>query len=631
MRRLIVATCCFFVLVFSHICFAEVTDVRITASPSSDAIKTKVNIQNRQGPISYIDIVITNTGSEKVVLQDIAITLKPDRKIENDDEIIFGGTCMGRTPLQRFKVSDEDLADSAMLAMIKHDKKAYSFVGAISWRMFMPYISYENGTILIKSDAERKSVNPGQSIHYEKIMVARGDYWQDILDAYGDSIAKENGIKKVKDVDFKGWATWDYYGRLYGNDDINGNIDALKKMRAGANMIQIDGGWWTERGDYTSPRPDLKGGMKAVADDIRAAGYIPAIHIDGFRADLASQVAKEHPEYFLTDENGKMIVDTMQKVDREMNYIFFDYSHPGALAHIRKCIRTIKNDWGYRYFKVDFMRCGIEQSVKYKRDRDILRFKEVNGHVKGITSIERFRMGMKAIREAIGDDCYFLGCSAVFGPCIGFVDGMRTGGDISPVFEFYKTRCLMNAGNYYLHNKVFSGDADYIVLRNKDDEGDNVFKSSHKHGGTVTDNEIRMWVDFCIMYGSIKLESDNLMTLRDERKDLFKAACAQEPMDTVVPLDLWDSADGPDDAFSILIAKRRSEIFIAVFNWDDSGRSFNISGLDKTATLSPIDENSKTLKAKNGKATVQLKARTSVIYKYKGKKSFDVLLKQLSI
>ncbi|MCK5174955.1 MAG: hypothetical protein KAR47_16285, partial [Planctomycetes bacterium] len=198
MRRLIVATCCFFILVFGHICFAKVTDVRITASPSSDAIKTKVNIQKGQGPISYIDIVITNTGSKEVILQNIVVTLKPDRKIESDDEIIFGGTCMGRTPLQRFKVSDENLADSAMLAMIKHDKKAYSFVGAISWRMFMPYISYEDGKIIIKSDAERKLVRPGQSIHYEKIMVAGGRYWQDILDAYGDSIAKENGIKKVK-------------------------------------------------------------------------------------------------------------------------------------------------------------------------------------------------------------------------------------------------------------------------------------------------------------------------------------------------------------------------------------------------------------------------------------------------
>src|SRR6056297_4262938 len=99
-----------------------------------------------------------------------------------------------------------------------------------------------------------------------------------------------------------------YYAYDFGVDDIYENIDKLEEIAPTANLIQIDAGWYSQRGDFGQSRPDFPGGMKEVADQIKAAGMIPGAWIDGFRANTDSEVFKNHPEYFLHDQNGKPIV-----------------------------------------------------------------------------------------------------------------------------------------------------------------------------------------------------------------------------------------------------------------------------------------------------------------------------------
>jgi alpha-galactosidase len=423
-----------------------------------------------------------------------------------------------------------------MYEMLRLSDGKYLFAGSLSWRIFLPNFTLKDGAIEIWSDAEGRQLKPGETISYEPIVLRRADDWLALLDQFGAAIAAENGITKLKPADFKGWATWDYYGRVFSAKDIYGNMDALNKLAPEANMIQIDGGWWTERADYKSVRPDLlPGGIKEIVSRITSEGKTPGIHFDGFRGDENSEIYKAHPEYFLHDQDGKLIVEVNDKGDKVMRYIYFDYSHPGARAHIADCIRNLKENWGVRYFKVDFMRYGLKNDTLVKN-------KTANGikaYDPTITSVERFRLAMKTMREAMGPDTYFLGCSAVFGPCIGFVDGMRTGGDIHPRYEAFPERCLANLSNFYLNGKVWNGDADYLVFREAVDEDKTVSQEDVKHGGSMTMNEAQMWADFNKIYGVTRLSSDNLMTLRPERQALVKEVFQYPVMDETVPLDLW--------------------------------------------------------------------------------------------
>ena len=554
-----------------------------------------------------LEIELTNAGEQALTVESISVTIPLSEPLSGEMQMIYGGSDMGRTPLLRHAVAEQGkLSSSSFFQMVQLQDDDYLFAGSLSWRIFMPIFTLEGNTFVVRSDGEGKQLAPGETIRYEQIVLSRAPRWDALLDDFGTAIARENGVTQLKDVEFKGWATWDYYGRIFSDEDIYGNMDALNAFAPDANMIQIDGGWWTERGDYTRVRSDLPGGIKAIVDRIRSEGKIPGLHFDGFRGDAASEIFKSHPEYFLRDQNGDAIVENHPLVDRDMNYTFFDYSHPGARAYIAECVRTMKEEWGITYFKVDFMRYGLEQDLK-KNNPSVTR---IQAHDPSLTGVERFRLGMQALREAIGEENYFLGCSAVFGPCIGFVDGMRTGGDVHPRFEAFPERVLANAGNYYLAGKVYNGDADYLVFREAADEDEKVFRARHKFGGSVTLNEVQMWADFNKLYGNCRLQSDNLMTLRDERKAIVRDVFDYPAMDETFPLDVWKVATNDSDAFELILSRSGEDIYLGVFNWGDSPKTYNLSGYGL-------------------KAPVRLAGRHSKILKYDGNQTFSQLRESL--
>ena len=574
---------------------------------ASQPVTTTQALNEQPDGFQRLAITLSNNGKEPLKIEKISVRIPLTDKVSDDQEMVFGGSCMGRTPLLRQTVgSQTPKSSSHMYEMLRLADGKYLFAGSLSWRIFLPNFTLKDGAMEIWSDGEGKELKPGDSISYEQIVLKRGDSWLELLNQFGSAIAAENGITKLKPVDFKGWATWDYYGRVFMDKDVYGNMDALNKLAPDANMIQIDGGWWPERGDYKSVRPDLPGGIKAIVSRITAEGKTPGLHFDGFRGDENSEVYKAHPDYFLHDQDGNLIVDVNEKSDKVMKYIYFDYSNPGARAHIADCIRNMKENWGVKYFKVDFMRYGLKDDVLAKNKKA----KSIKAFDPSITGVERFRLAMQTMRDAIGPDGYFLGCSAVFGPCIGFVDGMRTGGDISPSYDAFPERCLANLSNFYLSGKVWNGDADYLVFREAIDEDKTVSQEDVKHGGSMTMNEAQMWADCNKLYGTTRLNSDNLMTLRPERQALVKEVFQYPAMDETVPLDFWKHATNKNDGFELILARKGNETYLGVFNWGDTPKEYDVAAFGKAEP-------------------VKLEGRHSVVLKYEGKDSFAQLCEKL--
>ena len=576
---------------------------------ADQAVTTTQSLEQRTDGFQQLSITLSNQGKLPSKIDKITVRIPLAEKLTEDLEVIFGGSCMGRTPLLRQNIgSPTEKSSSHMYEMVRLADGTYLFAGSLSWRIFLPIFTVTQGGLEIWSDGEGRQLNPGETIQYERIVLRRADAWLALLDQFGAAIAAENGIGKLKPADFKGWATWDYYGRVFTAKDIYGNMDVLNELSPEANMIQIDGGWWTERGDYQSVRPDLlPGGIKEIVTRIASEGKTPGIHFDGFRGDADSQVCKNHPEYFLHDQDGHLIVEVNAKSERLMKYTYFDYSHPGARAHIADCIRNLKENWGVRYFKVDFMRYGLKNDTLAKN-------KNANGikaHDPTITSVERFRLGMKTMREAMGPESYFLGCSAVFGPCIGFVDGMRTGGDIHPRYEACPERSLANLGNFYLSGKAWNGDADYLVFREAADEDNSVSREHAKHGGSLTMNEARMWADFNKLYGTARLHSDNLMTLRPERQALVKEVFQYPAMEETVPLDLYRHGRSKGDGFELVLARTGNQIYLGVFNWGDEAKQFELGLFEPGRVL-------------------ELQGRHSQVLPYAGNLSFAELSKKMT-
>jgi alpha-galactosidase len=549
-----------------------------------------------------LDITLSNQGKEVVTIDGIEIRIPLPEPVAQDMKIAFGGSCMGQRPVLVHKVGEPQEASwSYMFAMIQLTGNQYIFAGSLSWRIFLPAFTLEDNTFVVRSKGEGKQLKPGDGIRYEQIVLSRTSNWQDLLDSYGSAIAEENGINKLKDVDYKGWATWDYYAYRFSDGDIYENSQKIKQLAPAANLIQIDAGWYAQRGDFAISRPDLPGGMKEVADRIKAAGMFPGAWIDGFRANTDAEIYKQHPEYFLHDQEGNLIVQVRRPDGPDRDRIYLDYSHPGARAHMAGCIRAITKEMGIPYLKIDFMRFGLNDEILQANPT----FKSIKPFDPTITDVERMRLGLQTMREAAGPGIYILGCSAVFGPCIGFVDGMRTGGDVSPRYEAFPERVLANAGNYYLSGKVFNGDADYLVFRAASDEDEFVAVEKVKHGGSLTLNEAQMWADFNKLYGNFRLSSDKLTTLRPERQALIREVFDFPAMDEMVPLDFWRHGKDKSDGYELILARHGEDIWLGIFNWSEDTKEFSLPAF--------------------GNGVQQLNARHSRVFKYSGSLSFSEL------
>lgn len=590
---------------------------------------SKIALKKGDKGQQYYEISLINRGQEVDKVDSIQITLHLGGEIDQELPLMFGGTCMGRTPIKHSNSLDYQ-SESGMYLMTKYNENKYGLVGVLTWNIFRPNIYNKGNDIVIKAFGEKKPVKPGESILFEKIIDIKNESWQDILFSYGDEIANEHKIKAKESLHLKGWSTWDYFGRVYDTKDVIKNIDQIDADGLKVNIIQIDGGWWTARGDYLSVRKDLQGGMKAIADYAKSKGYRAGIHLDGFRADKTSNLYKEHPDWFLKDQDGETICQAIDKKDTYMQYIYFDYSNPAVCAYMKNVLKTIRTEWGFSYFKIDFMRYGLIETILAehgKAKKGIKKVTAVKAFDMNLTSIERTRLALKSMREGIGDG-FFLACSSVFGPTIGIVDGIRTGGDISPTFDHYKSRCLQNGGNFYLNQVVAQNDADYIVVRNKDDEEPSRAWGEDKFGGNTTYDEAKMWSDYVALYGGIKINSDNLLTLRNERKNLIKNAFSIKTASRFLPLDLWSHAKNKNDAFNVMLAENSDGVYLSLFNWDENEKEFVIGGLQNTV----LTENFSGKKSTTGerKFNYKMKGHSSTILKVDGM-NFNSLRKSITI
>ena len=75
--------------------------------------------------------------------------------------------------------------------------------------------------------------------------------------------------------------------------------------------------------------------------------------------------------------------------------------------------------WGYDYLKLDFLYSGALPGKRYQE----------------LPREAAYRNGLKVLREAMGDDAFFLTCGSPIIPSLGLCDAMRVGPDVASEWE----------------------------------------------------------------------------------------------------------------------------------------------------------------------------------------------------
>jgi hypothetical protein len=351
-----------------------------------------------------------------------------------------------------------------------------------------------------------------------------------------------------------GWNSWtgsSFTGGLGTDIDetiLEENLAVMERefQPFGIDYFQIDDGYQVADGDWTERADRFPSGMPALVQKIEDAGLLPGIWISAFRVSTASTLAAMHPDWLL-DPASNLLGTFLSPGD---NSRILDLSNPEAVAWLSDTMTRYKNDWRMRWIKFDF----AYYALTFPPAKD-----------PNLTSIEAYKRGIRSLRDALGDDVFYLGI-ALMGVNYGVVDGMRLTLDDGPRWEdtvpfsfigqggSFKSSVRTGARRYYLHNRVWITHNDLLF-----------FRTDAEHPGeVVTMSEAMTFASFMALSGSIIKFGEDLRTLSPEQIDVWRKLlpsypAAARPMDLftrhypeLYRLDIKGTTQGWDAAWTVV-------------------------------------------------------------------------------
>jgi alpha-galactosidase len=144
----------------------------------------------------------------------------------------------------------------------------------------------------------------------------------------------------------RGWCSWYHYFHAITEDALMSNVRALKDMRSDypIEVVQLDDGYQAALGDWERTNAKFPSGLKKIGARIRDAGFTAGLWTAPFLAARDSQIMREHPDWFIRDENGGPLraahVPDWTTDEDKLAYAL-DPSNPSFSAHVEQLFETI--------------------------------------------------------------------------------------------------------------------------------------------------------------------------------------------------------------------------------------------------------------------------------------------------
>ena len=148
-------------------------DIKVDVKANGTVSTTK-KLKEIENGFQQLTITLSNKGNKPITIERIAVSIPIEAQLSDNLDMVFGGSCMGRTPLLKQKIGGQtNRSSSNMYEMLRLSDGQYLFAGATSWRIFMPNFTLKQGAFEVWSDGEGKQLKPGQTIEYEQIVLRR--------------------------------------------------------------------------------------------------------------------------------------------------------------------------------------------------------------------------------------------------------------------------------------------------------------------------------------------------------------------------------------------------------------------------------------------------------------------------
>lgn len=407
-------------------------------------------------------------------------------------------------------------------------------------------------------------VGPNESLSSERLMFAVGKDYHAQLENYGRAIRMLHKAR-VDTPTPLGWWSWTaYYFGLNQDTAITNAAWLSQNLKAdGYDYFQIDEGYQYARGEYATPDARLfPNGVGYVGDRVRRNGIRFGVWTAPFEVSERAWVFQNHKDWLVHNLAGEPLHIGYVTEKNDQLYVL-DTTNPGAQDYIRKTYRTLKEEWGVRFIKMDFMDDSAVEGQYYRPHT---------------TGLEAQRIGLQIIRDTVGDDVVLdKDGSAMLNP-VGIVDAGRISQDTGHTFDATRDAATGVAARYYMNRNFYVSDPDAFTVSTQtvDDQS--------WHGGQkpLTLDEAKSSIALSAVSGGMFEIGDDLPTLGSsadrlalvKNPDLINMARLGHAS-TPVDLMTYQAADKQPSVFFLNEGKRQS--ILTIFNWTDAERHHPIS------------------------------------------------------
>lgn len=399
-------------------------------------------------------------------------------------------------------------------------------------------------------------VAPGGDLASETVSISVGKDYHHQLDTYG-SLIRQIHHARVSAPPLLGWWSWTayYFGLNEGAALTNAQWLAEHLKQYGYDLFHIDEGYQYARGEYITPDAALfPQGMTPMEYQIRGLGLVPGIWTAPFEVSQRSSVYQQHPDWLVKNADGKPIPAGHVTDDKDQLYIL-DTTNPGAQQYLRETYATLVRQWDIHYIKMDFMDDSAIEGYYYKPHT---------------TAMEAQRIGLKIIRDTVGENVWLDKDGSVMMNPVGIVDYGRISQDTGHSFGASKDAASGIAARYYMNRNFFVSDPDAFTVSTQHITD----QSWHQGREPLTMDEAKVSIALAAVSGGMLEIGDNLPSLENaperlaliENRDLIDMVRLGQAS-TPVDLMSYAASDGQPSIFYLKESSRQG--ILTVFNWTE--------------------------------------------------------------
>jgi alpha-galactosidase len=476
-------------------------DVRLEGQPRNVSLEV-----SRRGMGDLFRAEVVNKGEDPVRVKEVVLfrvphTLPPETKIYGEGFQMLsqtGGTLGkpvnlgGHTDRKHYKMPQPDDATVVygLLTIAPPDGERL-LLGFTSCRRFVGRFHLRNDSLEAVLDTEGLTLKPGERWELEEYLVTSGPDRAKLLDQFAGAIEKNHPPRKFASVP-TGWCSWYCFGPSVTATQVLANLDVIVGDVPALKYIQLDDGYQRAMGDWLEVGKAFDGGVREVLAQVRKKGFEPAIWVAPFIAEKNSHVFQQHPDWFIKDASGRPLAADRVTFGgwRRGPWYALDGTHPEVQKHFESLFRTMRQDWGCTYFKLDANFWGTMHGGRL--------------HDPQATRVEAYRRGMEAILRGAGES-FILGCNHPLWPSLGLIDGSRSSGDISRKWPVFARTARENLARNWQNGRLWWNDPDCAVL-----------------SGDLTEDEYRFHATAIYASGGLILSGDDLTKIPADRLAMLR-------------------------------------------------------------------------------------------------------------